>query len=249
MTTPPGRGVKFHELGWPHVYNADKLFEAIPRADDGMHFVFTNETYANIEAIVSAVIRHASTLLPWDWLKIQCKRLGKVIPSVEVTNLEKLGESEEEEQDKGTVTPKADEEEGAMPKAGAKKDVTPKAKKQRALSKELDEPPSPCSEPSEVDYDPDKEASSEEEVKRDASPDEDDDVSGSEQPVAGRRHLASDRAESIADSERDVPAPQAQADALAEVLASRQRAEQRRKGPRLPPVAEDAAAKIGRAHV
>ena len=46
--------MKFHELGWPHVYDADKLFEAMPRADDGIHFAFTSETWANIEAIVNA---------------------------------------------------------------------------------------------------------------------------------------------------------------------------------------------------
>ena len=65
--------VKFHELGWPHVYDADRLFEAMPRTADGIHFLATSETTANINSIMSVVIRHASTLLPWDWMKLQCQ--------------------------------------------------------------------------------------------------------------------------------------------------------------------------------
>ena len=138
--------MKFHELGWPHVYDADKLFEAMPRTSDGMHFAYTNETAKNTESIISAVVRHASTLLPWEWMDIQKIRLGKVIPSAEVPNLDKLDESEqedeedEEDEEDKPEEPKAGEGEEAMPPEGAVKGASSKVKGKKTPSEELDEP-------------------------------------------------------------------------------------------------------------
>ena len=182
--------MKFHELGWPHVYDADRLFEAMPRTADGIHFAANSETTANINSIVSAVIRHASTLLPWDWMKLQCQWHHMVIPPVEVTNLEKLADEGMEEGDGGEATPKASGGKGAMPEKDVEKEPTqkasPKVKRHQDIEV-LDEPPSPCSPRSEVDYDREQEESSERESARDAPSERDDGDCGSRPPTFGGR--------------------------------------------------------------
>ena len=100
--------LKFHELGWRHVYDANKLFEAMPRAADGLHFAYTAETDANVQSIICAVVRHASTLLPWEWMDLQKQWAGAVIPTLEVQGLDKL-DDEDDEPEVDTPTPDEDE--------------------------------------------------------------------------------------------------------------------------------------------